>query len=38
MELVFEFLTGELKLDAKSAAETLWRVTSAAAATTNQFS
>jgi hypothetical protein len=25
MELLFEFLTGELKLDAKPAAETLWR-------------
>jgi hypothetical protein len=25
MELLFEFLTGELKLDAKSVAETLWR-------------
>jgi hypothetical protein len=25
MELLFEFLTGELKLDAKPVAETLWR-------------
>ena len=25
MELLFEFLTGELRLDAKPVAETLWR-------------
>ena len=25
MELLFEFLTGELKLDAKQVAETMWR-------------
>ena len=25
MELLFEFLTGELRLDAKRVAETLWR-------------
>jgi hypothetical protein len=25
MELLFEFLTGELRLDAKQVAETLWR-------------
>ena len=25
MELLFEFLTGELRLDARRAAETLWR-------------